>query len=494
MPAATHEIELKFLCDPADLDRILAAAPAGEDEEKDLVSVYFDTPARDLRKAGASLRVREGGGKRIQTVKRGGGLAREEHEAVLNGEGLDIGLPPLDEILPPERLGALRPAFEVRVRRRQRLVRHAGAEIEIALDEGEIAGADRRHRISELELELKAGAPGALFDLARDLGRTAPLYLSFESKSAQGEALMDGASLAARRSDRTPMKRSATVAEAFQTIARNALGQIAANAQVLREVERPEAVHQLRVAARRLRSALSTFRAVVADDRFDDLKTELKWLAGVAGEARDLDVFIAETYHPALSQDPHRTGLAALGEALVKARAAAHAKVAAAVGSARFRALVLDAAAWTETGAWLDRDGSARDRPARAFAAEALTRRRRKLLKRAHDLKALDDAGRHRVRIEAKKLRYAAEAFAPLFDADDADAFVRPLKALQEHLGALNDAVTAEALATGLDLDPAAAFAAGRLVGERAAGKAALAKAAARALGRLEKLGGFWSR
>ena len=73
---ADREVELKFLCTPADLGAVLAAAPAGDDESRELISVYFDTPDLALQKAGVSLRVRESKGKRVQTVKRGEGLSR----------------------------------------------------------------------------------------------------------------------------------------------------------------------------------------------------------------------------------------------------------------------------------------------------------------------------------------------------------------------------------------------------------------------------------
>ena len=75
---------------------------------------------------------------------------------------------------------------------------------------------------------------------------------------------------------------------------------------------------------------------------------------------------------------------------------------------------------------------------AERFAAKALDRRRRALVKLGGDLKASDDAGRHAARIAAKKLRYGAEAFAPLFDGD-AKGFVKLLKQLQAQLGAAND-------------------------------------------------------
>src|ERR1700742_3623584 len=117
-----REIELKFACGPDDLAAVLAAAPksvpGGDDETRELISVYFDTPDLALQKAGASLRVREHKGRRVQTLKRGQGMVREEHETPIEGLAPDPALDPLPELLPQ---GAdLRPAFNVRVVRRQR--------------------------------------------------------------------------------------------------------------------------------------------------------------------------------------------------------------------------------------------------------------------------------------------------------------------------------------------------------------------------------------
>src|SRR6478735_9099276 len=80
-----REIELKFACGPEDLAAVLARAPPGDEESRELISVYFDTPDLALQKAGASLRVREDKGARVQTLKRGEGLEREEHEAPIAG-------------------------------------------------------------------------------------------------------------------------------------------------------------------------------------------------------------------------------------------------------------------------------------------------------------------------------------------------------------------------------------------------------------------------
>jgi triphosphatase len=491
MSAGEDEIELKFLCEPADLAAVLAAAPPGETFEKALVSTYYDTPQGDLRKARISLRIREGGGKRVQTLKRGDGFAREEHEQPISGDSLDLGFPALKDALPPAKRKTLSPIFTVRVVRRQRTFDFEGASIELAVDEGEVQAGERARRISEVELELKGGDCRPMFELARRLSRTAPLYLSFDGKATQGQGLIDGSDRAPRRHDKAPLARGLTAAGAFQAIARNTLVQIAANGVVLREADSVEAVHQLRVAVRRLRSALSTFADVTDDDHAEAIKAELKWLAGACDDARDLDVFAESA---AALVDP-TLDLSALVPAVEAARARAHAKACAAVASGRFRELVLDTTAWVETGAWLTLGGKAsakrRDLPAERFAAKALARRRKRLVKLAADLKGVDDAARHEARIAAKKLRYAAEAFAPLFDAD-AKPFIKSIKQLQEELGALNDAAVASELVGRLRLKGAALAAAKTLLAAREAARPKSMKGAVKAMDRLVASPPFW--
>lgn len=472
MSGPDREIELKFICEPRDLEALLAAAPQGPTETKALRATYFDTPDGHLRAKRISLRVRESGGRRVQTLKRGDGFGREEYEQKV--EALELDMPALRKALSGQRRRALAPAFTVAVERRQRVVDYHGAAVEIAADLGTIEAAEHRRDICELELELKAGSPRALFDLARDLSRTAPLYLSYEGKAAQGQALGDGALLAPRRLEKIALDADLNAAEAFQVIARASLSAIAANAALVRETADEAALHQLRVAVRRLRSAIGACSDLVGDAEAPAIRAGLKWLAGTCGEARDLDVFIA-----GLAGDPDAQTLA---EPLAQARATAYAKACAALSSGRFRDLVIDTAAWIETGAWVAGPGKAaaerRAEPARAFAARALAQRWKAWKKLADDFEGLDVAGRHRLRIKAKGLRYGAEAFASLFPAKPAARLIARVKRLQDELGALNDAAVAKALLDGLRLDLAQGEAAARLVAARAAtGKRGLKRA-----------------
>lgn len=492
MSAGEDEIELKFLCEPADLAAVLAAAPAGETYEKTLVSTYFDTPQGDLRQARISLRIREGGSKKVQTLKRGDGFAREEHEKPIDGEGLDLTLPALKDALPAAKRATLVPIFTVRLVRRQRTFDYGGATIEMAVDEGEVQAGKRSRPISEVELELKAGDCSPMFDLARELSKTAPLYLSFDGKASQGQGLIDGTDRSPRRHDKAPLARGLTAAGAFQAIARNTLVQIAANGVVLRQADSVEAVHQLRVAVRRLRSTISTFKNLVDDGRADEIASELKWLAGACDEARDFDVFAAEV---AKFDDP-AVDLAPLLAAVEAARARGHAKACAAVASGRFRELVLETTAWVEIGAWLTQGGKAsakrRDMRAERFAAKALERRRKALLKRGADLAGQDDAGRHEARIAAKKLRYSAEAFAALFEPEAAKAFIKSLKRLQDQLGLMNDAAVAAALVERLKLKGKALAAARQLLALRETERPKTAKAAVKAMDQVTAAPPFW--
>jgi inorganic triphosphatase YgiF len=488
MGSGDREIELKFACRPEDLAAVLAAAPAGDDETRELISVYFDTPDLALQKAGASLRVREHQGRRIQTLKLGQGLVREEHEAPIEGLAPDPALEPLPSMLPDG--ATLKPAFNVRVSRRQRTFRYRDAEIELALDQGEVTGGDRKSPICEVELELKSGPPAALFALARELSAAAALYVAFDSKAARGQALVAGAAQAARKSGKPELDRRAIVAAAFQATARRALSQIAANAAALRAEPGPEAVHQLRVGARRLRSALITFKPVLEGEALETLKADLKWLARSCDAARNLDVFSETSLRPAEQAAEPPPGLHGLRKAVDAARRAAWAEAGEAAASERFRALMIEAVAWVETGDW--QAGHGAGEPIRPFARHALKRHLKKLEKRGRAARDGDDEARHHLRIEAKKLRYAAEALASLFGEKPAARYLRHLKGLQETLGDLNDLVTAEPLMAKLSLSPDAAFAAGELVGLKAAEKPRLLAHAGKALDRLEAAEPFW--
>jgi CHAD domain-containing protein len=178
-----------------------------------------------------------------------------------------------------------------------------------------------------------------------------------------------------------------------------------------------------------------------------------RWLAAVLGRARDWDVFAAETLPPVAAHYPDHPGIAALSRAATRKRSTARNVARRAVASARGQGLLLSLRGWLSAETWLT---AAEVTPAlRAdlmgpvppFARTVLAKAHRRVLKRGRNFSRLEPAELHRLRVAAKKLRYAAEFFAALYDERDAQDYRAALARLQEGLGAYNDAVTLARLA-----------------------------------------------
>ncbi|WP_297515843.1 CHAD domain-containing protein [uncultured Caulobacter sp.] len=456
-----REIELKFLIPPEAAERALAGLP-GEGETRRLDATYFDTPDHALRKAGFGLRVRDGDGGRKQTLKSGsagGVFARGEWEEAVDGPAPDrkaLWRTPVAAILEGR---PLTPVFSAEVERTIRTVRAGDAVIEAALDRGALSAGDRRAPICELELELKSGAPAALFDLARDIARRAPLRLSLISKAERGYDLAAGGRDLSFRPRAEPLDPHATVAETLQALGRAALARLCEGLEAVRDHPEPDSVHQARVATRRLRALLKIFKPLARDEDARRLDDALDWLAGEFDNARDLDVFLGEVWAPAASGAAF-AGRPAFETALQAAHARAYIRVSAALQDPRARDLLLDAAAWLEAGAWTTDPSLAppRERRARAYAREVLDHRLAQMRKGAKRFDDLDAHGRHRLRLKGKILRYAVEDFAALFPDHPKRVarFVAAAKAAQDTLGALNDRAVQGALIQALAADDTA--------------------------------------
>ncbi len=253
-----------------------------------------------------------------------------------------------------------------------------------------------------------------------------------------------------------------------------------------------EPVHQMRVALRRLRSIASLFRPVVGCPEVDALRESLKTLADLLGPAREWDVFLAGDGAAVARAFPGEPSLATLLAAAAARRDAAYDALAAWLGGPGLTALAIDAAILAQSHPWAHEPLPPDAPTTGAFETAMLERRLRRVVRRAANPAHLADAALHDLRLRAKRLRYAAEVFAPLHPERPARRFLRRLAALQEELGLLNDGVVADALMASL-ADAGGDGLAGGLVRGFAAGRAEGARGRIRrAWRRLRKTAPFW--
>jgi inorganic triphosphatase YgiF len=490
-PAAV-ETELKLRGDATALERLWQAPPlrdagAAPPRVKLLENVYYDTADLRLRKRGLAFRIRRDGNRFIQTVKAGDTAA----SAVLRRGEWEGEVPspvPQPDLVDDPTMraalglllpGELRPVFTTRVRRE--VVELNGTDslgrlkvIEAAFDRGEIEAAGAREALAEIELELREGSPGALFDLALALQDVAPTQIETRSKSARGYALATGRRPAWLRAAPLDLAAAMSVDDALAAVLGACLRHWSANEAAALDGSDPEGVHQMRIGLRRFRSALAVFGDLLPAAQADWLKSEGKWALDSLGPARDWDVFQSDLLVPLEAARPGDGDLAALREAARGRQAGAYAQLREALATPRYTRFLLRLGGWLEDRGWRSAEltaaqKAALDQPLLALADTLLAKRHRQVLKRGKGFGKLAIAERHQLRIAVKKLRYTTEFFRGLYPARRSKGYLAALRDLQESLGHLNDVAVAEHLLADLTKASPPGSGARRL--ERAAGK-----------------------
>ncbi len=461
-----REIELKLELASGTVDDLLVhPALSGltplPGQSGQLHAIYFDTADHALRREGLSLRIRHKNGSAIQTIKAEGPhgslvMDRGEWETSVDGQ-LDLSVAaktPLASLVSDEATRkSIVPVFTIDTDRKAFEADFNGSLIEASLDQAKISGAHQEVTFSEVELELKEGNPATLFAFARRLSEAAPFRLSVLAKSARGYRLLDTASLQPSRAKPIELPENATCAEAFQIIARSCLSQMLHNEALVRQTQDPIVLHQMRVGLRRLRSALSLFgKQLLTDPESAEMKSELLWAGQAMGKVRDFDVLLERIRSSKAEYDTSQVIKVERG------RGEAYRELLETLESRRFMETSLKAAAWIEAGTWATTDTKkqkqARERPARDFAADEMSRRFKSIRKSGKRLRERSEEERHELRIRIKKLRYGTEFFGSLFPKAKAQKrrknLASVLEELQEMLGELHDLSVSGSLAPSL--------------------------------------------
>lgn len=437
-----RELELKFAIEPGfELPATLLDQPDTSLRSLpplDLHAAYYDTPDLRLARNGITLRYRtgegEGGKWTLKLPSVGDAHEREEIDA----EG-DADTPPQeisDLVVAYTRSEELQPLVTLQTTRRRWAVDQANGGGDLAeLVHDEVAVYREQELVDhfrELELESKGAPPDRLDEIARDLveGGAVPSAPTPKALRAIGSLLEPEIDPVERIDRREP----AGVAVRHAIV--HALDRMRRNDPLAR-LGSGEGVHQMRVAARRLRSDLKTFGPLVPSEWADPLRAELKWLGNLLGAIRDLDVMEAKLLSAA---EDLESSLSPLFDELARRKEEARAVALEELRGPRYVALV-DALVAAAQSPPLE---PAAARPCGEVLPPLVARRWKALRRNARALDVESEPERwHETRIAAKRARYAAEAIAPAIGRKAgrcAVKFADLCSKVQDALGDLQDA------------------------------------------------------
>jgi CHAD domain-containing protein len=431
-------------------------------DKRVFTATFYDTPRRRLARAGITLRRRMENGNNVWELE----LPRDPEPLTLDAAGGPAGPPP---ILARVLSGLLHegPLEEVRtVRTRRSGVRATddGLEtVEVLVDSQAVLDGRRIEReFTEILLRPLDSDDQRLRALRKELRRAGARRVRKQRDEERGD-LPGGA--------------------AVKAMLKRQHARMLAHDPGVRLGDDPEDIHRMRVATRRLRATLRAARRFFTGNETEAVRAELSWLADLLGSVRDLDVLVARLREERSGLDlPAQAGAAHVVDLLVAEREAARSRLLSAMRTKRYMRLLarveeLADAPPLGTDVPVEKIARAQFKKLRAAASSV-------------DAHATDEE-LHRIRVRAKRARYAAEMAEPSV-GKRASRFIANAKRLQDVAGELQDAVVAEerlrTVAERVDR-PGAAFAAGRLV-ERARGRRAAARAAfPKAWSKVEKSG-----
>ena len=327
-----------------------------------------------------------------------------------------------------------------------------------------VAGEQQRCR---LRLE---GALQPVQAVALALARELRLSVPTNSLAAEALAIVSGVPPAPRHDGPPELPARCSVAEAFAHVLGHLTDVILYFAPAAADGRRgPEPVHQMRVAVRRLRSALKVFQRALRCPALDAADDGLKALAGKLAPTRDWDVFVTETAATVAAAFPSQKPLKRLMIAAERRRRACHAELREFLTGAHFRRLGIELACLAGSTEWhatlSEAEHAELTLSLEEFAARVLDRRLKRLLQVEGSLAELEAETLHAIRLNAKRLRYAAEIFAPLYPAKTTNRYLHRLSRLQDRFGKLNDAAVAAGLLAELSGSGGSQFASGLVLG-----------------------------
>ncbi|MCB0917977.1 MAG: CYTH and CHAD domain-containing protein [Actinobacteria bacterium] len=475
MATTVREVERKLrvhgLFRLPELSELPGIVEAKAEPTRDLTAVYHDTADLRLFRAGITLRRREGGNDagwhlKLPVGTAGDGVRDEIQLPLSAGKIGEVPDELADLVTAHVREEKLVPVATLKNKRAPYLLTDEDGTAVVELTDDRVSVLDGREVVAKFrEIEVEAvdsentAILSRLVDAFVDLG--AEPTKESKAATALGPAAT-GRPDVEKVENATP---SDPASQAIRALLAKHVGRILVqDVRVRRDL--PDSVHQMRVAARRLRSGLQAFRPLLDKEWANELRTELKWIAGELSGIRDTEVMIERLEERATVLPPDEADLAnsAVEAALRQQFTDARVHALAAMRSQRYVDLLV-------------RLVDAVNKPrlsdlAAEPCSQALPPLVEKTWKRLNrDVKQLriDSAATpwHETRIAAKKARYSAEAAEPVF-GEPVKRLVKALESVTEILGDHQDAHVAQMTlrAMAADVDGASGFALGLLYGQ----------------------------
>ncbi len=440
------------------------------------LDTYFDTPDWRIYRAGYVLRLRRLPFRAELTLKSlgdhvDGYVHRREVTQQVNDAEIDTidGLcgPVADRVLAIRGHQPTKPLFTAITMRQRYPIWREGRQLgELALDNTTYIGEtfEDQSQASRVEVETSVEQTQRVKPFVATMASACGLRPANASKFSTGISILGLRPPAPADVGPVAFDRLSTVADlAFAVLRRNFV-ELLGHEPGTRLGDDVEELHDMRVAARRLRAALSLFSSYYPPE-FDEARNELRWIASALGEVRDLDVQLSEIQGWKAQLDPRDSAaLDALIAELNRRRDAARDRMLEALNSERYGQFVSDFSARLIAGPETS-DSS----PALVAAPDLVLRRFRKFQRKADRLRRDSaDAEFHAVRVEGKRLRYALEFVRPLY-GKMVGQFIEHLVAVQDVLGRHQDSIIAidhlRDLSSDAEahLDSATVFAIGRV-------------------------------
>ena len=426
---------LEFALDPADAAALLRIPGIRAARSFAVAVTWHDTAAGELAAAGLALS-QSGAAWRLAGLRPATActvmapVAEGRSAAALLLSGL-----PLPALTGP-------PAPVARLVGRRQVLRWSGAAGPVTLSvlDGQMEGAGPLCRV-QIEGEAAASA-----ELARQLAEQVGLTVPRGSLAAEALAAVRGEAPAPRALGAPRVAAGQSVSDSLVTLLSHLLDALLHWVAQAATDAGPEPIHQARVATRRLRSALSVYKGAAPCPALAAIALPLRDCAARLGQVRDWDVFlegVGARFAAAFADGAQSRDLL---RAAAERRGAMHDQLRQYLAGPELRVLAATLASAAALRPWEADGADAGEEDAAVFAAGVLARRLRRVRRDGRHIDTLAIPALHELRKDCKRLRYAAEFFAPLFSAKRAKRFTAALAELQEELGLLNDGAAVSGL------------------------------------------------